>query len=172
MELWASILMVVVSFAAMLLSGFTYERSVRRGRKQATLDAFNLLQQQAFDPLNGYTPGEIETICRTVSEIWWGERKSNEADLARFLKLSGYAARIEHFALGVNTGIYDVRIAERAGTTYWSLLYDKKLRPLIEVKNRKAGGREYYIEFYEMMKKIKRLEKKNEAFRLKNRPPL
>ncbi len=171
MEIWASVLMVVVSFSALLLSGFTYFRGVQRDRKQATLDAFNILQRQVFDPLNQYRVEQIEEISRISSAAFRGEelteeeREKQETCLSEFLLLTGYLARIEHFALGINTGIYDADVAERAGTTYWCMLYDQKLRSLIETKNQKEGGREYYIELYEMMKKIRKLKKRNDRSR-------
>ena len=56
-------------------------------------------------------------------------------------------ARIEHFALGVNTGIYDVEIAERAGTLFLRSLYKGKLKPLIETKSKGNSNIEYYAEF-------------------------
>ena len=106
---------------------------------------------QVFDNLNTYTFGEI----RDVAEQWsiaieaknkYVENKEGSAEDFReshheydsavdeYRKISGYLARIEHFALGVNTGIYDARVTERATTTYFVMLFSK-LMPILEVKN-------------------------------------
>lgn len=94
---------------------------------------------QVFDNLNTYTFGEI----RDVAEQWsiaieaknkYVENKEGSAEDFReshheydsavdeYRKISGYLARIEHFALGVNIGIYDARVTERATTTYFVIL--------------------------------------------------
>lgn len=106
---------------------------------------------QVFDNLNTYTFGEI----RDVAEQWsiaieaknkYVENKEGSAEDFReshheydsavdeYRKISGYLARIEHFALGVNIGIYDARVTERSTTTYFVMLFSK-LMPILEVKN-------------------------------------
>ena len=40
-----------------------YRKGVEREQRQATLDAFNILQEQVFDNLNQYTFAEIKDIC-------------------------------------------------------------------------------------------------------------
>ena len=107
-----------------------YKKELKRAQKQAALDAYSTLQGQVFDELNKYTYYDIRHVCN----VWYQvveERKSHkkvqltqeekgERDRCfnEYRTLSGYLARIEHFALGVNTGIYDVEIAERAGTLF------------------------------------------------------
>ena len=69
-----------------------------RIRKQATLEAFNLLQTQVLDELNSQKPGEFIKIAAN-------RRKSEfkpQYDHCRTL-----IARIEHFAVGVHEEIYD-----------------------------------------------------------------
>ena len=72
--------------------------------------------------------------------------------------VSGYLARIEHFALGVNTGIYDVETAERAATSYLTMLYRVKLKPIIQEKHSGPGDTEYYAEFRKLVQNMEKLE--------------
>lgn len=173
MELLLSITAIVIAVFSVIVSVVIYYQGTQREKKQATLDAFNILQEQAFDRLNQYTFKEIKEIC----DIWQqtvisknnkaaldGEKASQEENekrehyLAEYRTLSGYLARIEHFALGVNTGIYDVKVAERAGTSYLVMQYRGKLKPMIEAKHSFVGSTEYYAEFRKLVEQIEKIK--------------
>lgn len=95
-------------------------------------------------------------------EDFWNTHHEYDMALEEYRKISGYLARMEHFALGVNTGIYDAKVTERAATTYFVILY-KKLMPILAVKN---GGKaddeklknEFHTEFATLVKKIEKIE--------------
>ena len=81
-----------------------------------------------------------------------------------YREISGYLARIEHFALGVNTDIYDAEVTERATTKYFGILYDK-IRPILAVKNKgkvddKLFDNKYYKELETLIRHLKEIEKK------------
>ena len=88
--------LITISFSviAAIFSLITYRKSIVHDRQQATLDAYNQLQEQALDHLNYYMPAAIKEIAK--------DRRSEE-----YKKLSAYVARIEHFCVGVNQKIYD-----------------------------------------------------------------
>lgn len=165
MELIISTFAIIISFISIIVSITIYHAGIRRQKKQATLDAFNLLQEQVFDKLNLYTINDIEQICETwrnrnkkSDDINPEDRKKLDMLINEYHVLSSYLARIEHFALGVNTDIYDAKIAERAGTTYLTILYKKKLKPIIDEKHKWARGKEYYAEFRLLVEDIERIE--------------
>lgn len=165
MELYISLAAMLISLVSVIVSVAIYMLGISREKKQATLDAFNTLQEQVFDKLNQYTYAQIKDICNTWKQI---ENKKAFAEeekvhmeycISEYRLLSGYLARIEHFALGVNTGIYDAKIAERAGTTYLRVLYRSKLKPLIDIKNNDGeDGVEYYAEFRHLVESIEKYE--------------
>lgn len=169
MELVISIIAIIISFVSILVSVVIYRKGVEREQRQATLDAFNILQEQVFDNLNQYTFAEIKDICsnwkkaiednRNKKVLTEEEKEQQEKYLSEYRKLSGYLARIEHFALGVNTDIYDTEIAERAATSYLVMLYRGKLKPLIEVKHSGKSDTEYYAEFRKLVERIEQIEK-------------
>lgn len=84
MELIVAIVSGVIAIASALFSVFTYYNTVLHDRKSATLEAYNRLQAEVFDPLNSYTPMEISDICEDTKSV-------------EYKVLSGYLARIEHF---------------------------------------------------------------------------
>lgn len=135
-----------------------------------------MLQEQVFDRLNEYTFAEIKSIVANwktaleardsfvkskegTAESFWKQHHEYDEAISQYRCLSGYLARIEHFSLGVNTGIYDVKVTERATTSYLTMLY-KKLNPLLEAKN---GGAEnkYHTEFQQLVASLQAMEKQN-----------
>ena len=94
MEIGLSIAALVISILSGAFSLYTFLWTAKRDRKQATLEAYNRLQAEVFDHLNTYRPAEICDICT--------DKKSEE-----YKVISGYLARIEHFCVGINQGIYD-----------------------------------------------------------------
>lgn len=171
MDLQLSIIAIIISFLSIIASIIIYYMGIHREQKQATLDAFNILQEQVFDKLNLYTFAEIREICDNWKKAIDEKQNQNEAKqielteeqnhqreklFDEYRKLSSYLARIEHFALGVNTNIYDANIAERAATTYLVMLYRGKLKTLIEVKHSGKGNTEYYAEFRKLVERIEK----------------
>ncbi len=155
----------------------------RRGRdwlveKVADL---NVLQEQVFDNLNQYTFNEVKNIAdkwqqsilarddfvkseQGTAADFWEQHHEYDQEIDEYKKISGYLARIEHFSLGVNTGIYDVMVTERAATTYFVMLY-KKLLPVLAVKSGgsakdKEINTNYHNEFSTLVKGIQSIEEK------------
>ena len=83
MENMLTIVAIVISVISGLFSAFSYIKTMERDRKQATLDAYNGLQEQVFDQLNQYTPAEIRKIAM--------DNRGNQ-----YKEVSGLVARIEH----------------------------------------------------------------------------
>lgn len=177
MELTISIIAVIISFVTFLYSVLVEYRGEQRAKKQATLEALNLLQKQVFDKLNEYTFAEIRDISDKWNESaeekrkfvtakkgtaidFWNSHHEYDNAVNEYRVLSGYLARIEHFALGVNTGIYDVEVTERAATSYFTMLY-KKLEPLIMTKNNSNNSsceNKYHKEFMSLVASLKKYE--------------
>ena len=81
---------------------------------------------------------------------------------SKYYELLGYLARLEHFSLGVNTGIYDAKTAERAGTAFLVSLR-KKLLPVIELQEKRGNHNsdkriEYYKEFRMLTERVAKYE--------------
>ena len=129
-----------------------------------------------------YTFGEIRDVAEQWSiaieaknkyvenkegsaEEFWESHHEYDSAVDEYRKISGYLARIEHFALGVNTGIYDAKVTERAATTYFVMLYSK-LIPILAVKNCGSArdtdlNNSFHTEFSTLVERIRTLEKNN-----------
>lgn len=138
---------IAFSVIAAIFSLITYRKSVVHDRKQATLDAYNQLQEQALDHLNYYMPAAIKEIAK--------DRRSEE-----YKKLSAYVARIEHFCVGVNQKIYDRKTVYELAHGYFDGGLKVRIEPIIERKNQ--FDHDYYANIhkvYAWMDKEKRMRK-------------
>ena len=153
MEVALSIIAIIVSVISGGFAMYTFAWTAARDRKQATLEAYNRLQTEVFDYLNTYKPSEIQEICI--------DNKSEKYKL-----ISGYVARIEHFCVGLESGIYDKN-------TFYSLSHGyfdgdqirKRIAPVIENKNSSKNKRE---EFYGHIRSILKWMDKKQTVISKN----
>lgn len=149
-----SVVSALVAVVSVVFSVVTYQKTVKHDRRQATLDAYNRLQEQAFDFLNMYSPADIRDICE--------DTRSQE-----YKTLSGYVARIEHFCAGVYKDVYDFDVFYTLAHGYFDgFLLKSRLEPILEKKNSGGGSNELfypYIHFvWQDMKDRRKKEKKNE----------
>ena len=132
METILSIIAIVLSVISGGFSLYSFVWTARRDRKQATLDAYNQLQEQAFDKLNTYSPAAIREVAK--------DSKSEE-----YRTVSGYIARIEHFCVGVNQNIYDRRTVYALAHGYLDgQVLKRRMEPIIDKKQ--IGASEDYYE--------------------------
>ena len=95
MEIVLSVIAIVLSVVSGLFSCYAFFWTALRDRKQATLEAYNQLQEQALDHLNFYMPSEIakQTGLRTT-QISNALRDLKERDLVVCLNETARKGRI------------------------------------------------------------------------------
>ncbi len=133
---------LIISFISLCFSLFTWYRALIHDRKKDTLDAFNVLQQQALDPLQSYTRARIREIAE--------DARSEEYRI-----VSTYLARIEHFCVGVVQKVYDQRTVWELSEGFLNRGIYEKLKPIIEHKNQQKN---YYRNFLAVVEKMNREE--------------
>ena len=156
----ASLVIAIVSAVLAIVSAgfscFTYFRNVVHDRRRDTLDAYNTLQNEAFDKLNLMKPANIREIA-----------ENPRSDT--YKTVSGYIARIEHVCAGVNLGIYDRKTVYTLAHGYLDgNMILSRINPIIEKKHRNAE-KDYYENIHKVLawmqkeneKQKKKLDKKN-----------
>ena len=133
---------IIIAVVSVIFSVITYMKNVAHDRKQATLDAFSKLQTEVFDELNHITKSEIAEI-------------SNNPRSSEYKELSKNLARIEHFCVGINTKVYDLKIVKRLAGRYIIVAYEKYL-PMIERKRNINQSAKHYDEFETAVNKLKK----------------
>ncbi len=146
MELTVAIISGIIAVASAVFSVFTYHSTVVHDRKQATLEAYNRMQAEVFDPLNSYTPTEISDICKDTKS-------------AEYKILSGYLARIEHFCVGINEKIYDKEVFYKLSHGYFDghILY-RRIEPILMSKK---NAEQFYSNTYSV---LEWMNKNNQEF--------
>lgn len=86
MDTALSVAALVVSLFSAGFTLYTFIWTKVRDRKQATLEAYNRLQEQVLDHLNVYMPKQIAEIAKNT--------RSEE-----YKQISAYVARIEHLPI-------------------------------------------------------------------------
>lgn len=143
MEIVVSIFSLIVAALTLCHSLFISKQAVKRNKKQATLDAINVLQVQVFDELNDYTNSKISEISQN--------NRSEE-----YKKITKLMARIEHFSVGVNSDIYSLKVTKRLAGRYFCALYEKLL-PMVERKRTTFKNDKHYDEFEMLVKNLNNL---------------
>ena len=128
-----SVVSIVLAIISAVHSIYVYIQTVKHDKKQATLDAFNILQEQVLDKINLYSNSKVKEIAE--------DARSKE-----YKELTILMARIEHFSVGVNSEIYDLETVKRLAGKHFCVLYDKLL-PMIDKKRKINKSDKHYDEF-------------------------
>ena len=151
---WEMILAVISAFAAAGSAIFagaqlkesqkTQKEMLHREKQKDTIDAFSKLQEEVLDKLASDSSQNVKLIVENFNQP-----KCKEAyDDYRVL-----IARLEHFSVAVNCGIYDFDVLDRLGGEHIAFLY-KKIKPVIDKANSFSHDKKYYCEFTELAEKL------------------
>lgn len=144
---WLDLIAIIISVVALLLSAYQFLVERKLNRMGAAIAALAELQK---DVLN-----EEKFINASVDKILEYHKKANGGFDADWEAVSESLARIEQFAVGVNTGVYSIMILDRmAGSHIIKLFY--KFKPIIDYKRNKAGTNKRYEEFEKMVNGLKK----------------
>lgn len=131
----------LLAFITLLVNGQNRRTDATRIKKQATLDAINVLQNDVFDEMAYYSKEDVKSA-------------SVDTKCEGYKHFGALLARCEHFSVGVDSGIYDYETTKNlCGNFLWPL-YDKFI-PLIEEKRMLSGGKELYSSFQNLAVKLK-----------------
>lgn len=149
----ADIIAIVISFIALVFSLIQFFVEKDRNRKEATIHAFDSLEENdnilflfslSKDKIDDFVERKKE-YDRRIEQEW--------SSLSNALPL------IEHFAVGVNSKIYDISTLNRmAGNQIITVFY--ACDELIKYKRIGQGKEKNYIEFETMVKKLIEVRKK------------
>ena len=146
MEITLSVIAIIISLISGFFSFYTFFWTANRDRKQMTLEAYNLLQEQVFDKLNLYSPSNISEIA-------------NDKTSSEYKRLSSYVARIEHFCVGINENIYDFDTVYELGHGYFdSSMLKNRIIPILGVKLSQISF-DYFSNIHKVWKKFETREK-------------
>ena len=134
---------LIISIFALMLSIIQFIQEASRQKKEATLNAYNILQDDAFSYLIKLSREELNPPP---------EYHSQEYD-----RITNCLAKIEMFSTGINTGIYSIKVLNRLGGAFFIHQYDR-LSEIIEEKRKEDRTKgKHYDEFEQTVKKLKHI---------------
>ncbi len=142
-------------FAAIQLyrSRKTSEKNLERQRKQATIEAYNVLQEQALDILNTkYTDKDVKAISENC-------QRDSEAR-QEYNAIGTLLSRCEHFAVGIDEDTYDFETLYRLSGRHLWIIY-KRFSPVIERKQKRE--RSAYANFVNLAERLQERAKKDKT---------
>ena len=138
---------IIVSVVALVLSLFQFFVERKRVSNQATIDSFAELQSSVFN-MTDFNELDVDKIL-----LEYKKEEPTKEVLRDWENLSEYMARIEQFAVGVNTGVFNIKIVDRMAGSHIIKQYNR-LYPVICYKREKGKTNKRYEEFEKMAKKL------------------
>ena len=146
------IVAAVISLFATVFAAFALfqtkkynKESLERQRKEATIHAYQTLQEQVLDKLVIINKKEIHNVIDYKDE--------SKEFLDIYNEYRTLIARCEHFAVGVNNDIYDFSILVELSGIHLVMLY-KKLKPIIQCARSATYGKDAFKIFEFLVKEL------------------
>lgn len=141
---------ICISILALIFSVITFFDERRRNRKEATIHAFDDLDGKICSEEYGRLQElDEDAVTRLVN----GYKRSNGTENPKWDAVTKGLALIEHFAVGINTKVYDVETLNAMAGNFMIKLYETLL-PIIKEKRSSPDGQNNYKEFKQMMEKL------------------
>lgn len=145
------VLSIIISGCAFVFSLWSFVSERNRGRKEATIHAFDDLEEKICSK----EYGELQKLDGAmVSKIVEGHERNNSLEQPKWDEITKGLALIEHFAVGVNAKVYDAETLNSMAGNFMIRLYNT-LFPIIEQKQKSPDGKNNYKQFEQMMKELK-----------------
>lgn len=151
-----------IEIIALVISGFAFALSLAqflgdndRNKKEATLNAYYQLQEDAFAKYNDL----FKKFGLEKEEVNKFELKKEDPE---WETMTGILVKLEHFSVGINTGIYSLEVLNRLGGGYFIRVYDSLELVIKEHEVNGVSAGEHYNEFRKTREKLEELRKKKE----------
>lgn len=142
------IIALIISILALGLSLIQFIREASRQKKEATLNAYNILQDDAFSYLKELPKEKLAPPPQYHSP--------------EYNQITNYLAKIEIFSTGINTGIYSIWILNRLGGAFFIHQFDRLAAIINEKREKDRTKGKHYNEFENTVKKLKRIRQIND----------
>ena len=132
-----------------------YRNQDKREAQQKTYEAICELKENVYETermIGRLKPKDIERLIKSrTSSV---ENKSMRKMCCKWEKITKYLTKLEHFSTCVNSGIFDINTVKKMSGDYLIKQYNI-LKPIIEYKEMENAGRDTYLQFYNMIQKLK-----------------
>lgn len=140
-----ALISTIISALALYYSNRHQKEMRIQACKQSTIEAFNKIQNEVLDKLIDVPADNAKLMVRNLYK-----KECKESYNAYKVMI----ARLEHFAVGIDEGVYDKEIVEKLAGSHLIFLYDK-IEPIIKKANENSDNNMYYCHFTNLIKNLK-----------------
>lgn len=144
-EILASCVTALVAVTTLFWSVNTQNKMRKDEVKRAIIEAFNRLQSEVLD--------KLVLVDKVNAKVIADAREDNEAYRQAYNDYKTLIARLEHFAVGVEKGAYDLDVVDRLAGDHLIYLYPK-VEPIIAATNDQVQTEKYYQSYSKLVKKL------------------
>jgi len=137
-------LLTILSFVGAITA---YILGQKHRKRRETIEAFNRIQEAVLDKLATVDRANAIAMVKGISNPECREAYDGYRVLL---------ARVEHFAIGINGGIYDIKLVDKLAGTHLIFLYDK-VEPIIANANMYSENNAYYREYGILVEKLRKM---------------
>lgn len=142
----ASMATAIAAIGTLFWSARTQNKIQKNEVKRSTMDDFNRLQSEVLD--------KLVQVNRENAEVIAEEREDNEECKQAYNDYRALVARLEHFAVGIEQGAYDLDMVDKlAGEHLIRLL--PKIKPIIDAANEYEETDKHYQSFVDLVGLLK-----------------
>lgn len=140
-----NIFAIIISILALIFSLWQFISERKRSRQEATIHAFDKLEEDVFsEPDYGR--------CKSLNIFLETDSDKQKLQVKATLLLS----KIEHFAVGVNTNVYDIETLNRMAGRFIIGQYEG-WKSFISEKENQLPENKHYDEFKKMVTRLCKL---------------
>lgn len=149
-----SVVATIASLITAIVAVFSLCRSVKTQKdiqknevKRATIDAFSKLQEDVLDKL----VSEDKANAAIIAE----ERNDNEECKKAYNDYKTLVARLDHFSIGIEQGVYDLDVVDKLAGEHLVFLLPK-IEPIIDAANEHLKTDKYYQNYVKLVEQLKK----------------
>lgn len=142
----ASWIAALAAVGALFWSVHTQYSMQKKEVKRATIEAFNRLQSEVLD--------KLVLVDKDNAEIIAEEKADNEACKQAYNDYKTLIARLEHFAVGIEQGAYDLDVVDQLAGEHLIYLLPK-IEPIIDAANKHVRTDKYYQSYVRLVEKLR-----------------
>lgn len=136
----------LVALVTLIWSIQTQKTIHKKEIKRATIDAFNRLQSEVLD--------KLVLVDKANAELIVEEREDNEECRQAYNDYKTLIARLEHFAVGIEQGAYDLEMVDKLAGKHLVFLLPK-IEPIIDAANDHMETDKYYQSYVKLVEKLR-----------------
>ncbi|MBQ7036472.1 MAG: hypothetical protein IJN74_03165 [Clostridia bacterium] len=135
---------IIIAVLSIVISFSTYVATFLYEKRKATVESFNILQNEVLDKFLCIKNENAKIIIANLDNVQCKDAYDGYRALL---------ARLEQFAVGVNKRIYDFKVVDTIAGKHLIFLY-KKIKPIIDKANEREEKVVHYCNFVTLVEKL------------------